>query len=129
MPHRNMAEIVNRRNPVTLPATASVQQAYQMMRQHRIGAIPVTDEGGRLIGLFSGRDAVTHVLADARDPMQTQIGAAPLQSQPLAENLTLLSGPGGRSASFWRAPSSARTASQIGQSEVSDDPSRHSAVP
>jgi hypothetical protein len=27
MRHRNMAEIVNRRNPVTLPATASVQPA------------------------------------------------------------------------------------------------------
>lgn len=75
MPQRNMSEIVKRRSPVTLPATASVQDACRLMREHRIGAIPVTDEAGRLIGLFSGRDAVARVVAEARDPVQTTIGA------------------------------------------------------
>ena len=73
MPQRSMAEIVARRNPVTLPAEASVQEACQIMREHRIGAIPVTDENGGLLGLFTGRDAVTRVLAEALDPRQTQL--------------------------------------------------------
>ncbi|HVY14791.1 MAG TPA: CBS domain-containing protein [Rhodopila sp.] len=74
MPQRNMSEIVNRRNPVTLPPDASVKDACRLMRHRRIGAIPVTDGDGKLVGLFSGRDAVTRVLAEALDPERTCIG-------------------------------------------------------
>lgn len=73
MPQRNIAEIVARRNPVTLPATASVRDACCLMRQHKIGAIPVLDATGRLVGLFTGRDAVGRVVAEGLDPAGTTL--------------------------------------------------------
>ena len=72
---RSVADIVMRQNPVTLPASATVQQACRLMRDHRIGAILVTAEGGRLSGLFTGRDAVGRVVAEALDPAHTPLAA------------------------------------------------------
>ena len=40
---------------------------------------------------------------DSLAAMRAQMGSAPIQSQPLAENLTLLSGPGGKCCSVERA--------------------------
>ena len=39
------------------------------MHERRIGAVLVTDEQERLLGIFTGRDAV-RVLAEARNPAQ-----------------------------------------------------------
>ena len=72
---RSVADIVMRQNPVTLPASATVQQACRLMRDHRIGAILVTAEGGWLSGLFTGRDAVGRVVAEALDPAHTPLAA------------------------------------------------------
>jgi CBS domain-containing protein len=44
------------------------------MRNRRIGAIVVTESDGRLAGLFTGRDAVGRVLAEALDPRTTTLG-------------------------------------------------------
>jgi CBS domain-containing protein len=63
-----MDEIVRRQSPATLPATATVRAACRVMRDRRIGAILVTGSDGKLVGLFTGRDAVGRVLADAMDP-------------------------------------------------------------
>jgi CBS domain-containing protein len=57
MTYRHMSEIV-RRKPVTLPGTATVQEACRLMHEHRIGAILVVDDVGALEGIFTGRDAV-----------------------------------------------------------------------
>jgi len=73
MTNRSMGEIVRRQNPVCLPATATVQEACRAMRDRRVGAILVTGADGRLVGLFTGRDAVTRVGADARDPAATTL--------------------------------------------------------
>ena len=73
MTNRSMAEIVRRQNPATLPGTATVQEACRVMRDRRIGAILVTGENGELIGLFTGRDAVTRVGADALDAKKTPL--------------------------------------------------------
>jgi CBS domain-containing protein len=75
MPSRPLAEIVRRRDPVTLPASATVQHACRLMRDLRIGAILVIESDGRLAGLFTGRDAVGRVLAEALDPAQTALGS------------------------------------------------------
>ncbi len=71
--HRHMTEIVRNRVPVTLPPSASVRQAARLMREHRVGAILVTDERGRLLGIFTGRDAVSRVLAEGRSAMRTTL--------------------------------------------------------
>jgi CBS domain-containing protein len=72
--HRHMAEICRMRRPVTLPPSATVRQAARLMRDHRIGAILVTDAEGRLLGIFTGRDAVARVLAEGRNAARTTLG-------------------------------------------------------
>jgi CBS domain-containing protein len=74
MANRQLGEIIRRQNPVTLPVTATVQQACKQMRDRRVGAILVTESDGCLAGLFTGRDAVGRVLAEALDPTTTTLG-------------------------------------------------------
>jgi CBS domain-containing protein len=45
------------------------------MRDRRVGAILVTGDDGQLAGLFTGRDAVCRVAAEAIDPKTTALGA------------------------------------------------------
>ncbi len=73
MHNRPMDEIITRRQPITLPPEATVQQACQEMRNHRIGAVLVTDAGGRMLGIFTGRDAICRMLAEGRDPRKTRL--------------------------------------------------------
>jgi CBS domain-containing protein len=75
MANRELREIIRRRDPVTLPVSATVQQACRKMRDHRIGAILVTESDGRLAGLFTGRDAVGRVVAEALDSTRTTLGS------------------------------------------------------
>ncbi len=42
------------RNPITTTPTARADEAIRLMRQHRIGSLPVV-EGARLVGLLSER--------------------------------------------------------------------------
>jgi CBS domain-containing protein len=72
--HRTMTEICRSRAPVTLPSSATVRQAARLMREHRIGAVLVTDENGALVGIFTGRDAVARVLAEGRSAHTTHLG-------------------------------------------------------
>lgn len=73
MPQRRMADII-RRKPVTLPATATVQDACRLMREHRIGAIMVVDANGGLEGIFTGRDTV-RLLADGKNSAHAHLHA------------------------------------------------------
>jgi IMP dehydrogenase len=43
-------------DPVTLPLTATVGDAKQVMREYSIGGIPIVDEGGILKGIVTNRD-------------------------------------------------------------------------
>ena len=43
-------------DPVTLEADAVVQDALNLMRQYKIGGIPVVDEKGKLVGILTNRD-------------------------------------------------------------------------
>ncbi len=67
MTDRHMSDIVRDQKPLTLPKTATVKLACQRMRERRVGAVLVTDERGRLAGIFTGRDAVCRCLAEAKD--------------------------------------------------------------
>lgn len=66
MQTRSMTDIVHSRRPLCLPPEATVEQAAQTMREHHVGAILVTAPDGGLLGIFTGRDAVTRVLAEGR---------------------------------------------------------------
>ncbi len=43
-------------DPVTLQATASVRDALDLMKQHKIGGIPITNSDNKLIGILTNRD-------------------------------------------------------------------------
>mgnify|MGYP001246855458 CR=1 FL=1 len=73
MAYRHMSDIVRNQNPVTLPPRASVKEACAAMRNRHVGAVLVTENEGRLVGIFTGRDAVCRVLAEGRDPAATAL--------------------------------------------------------
>ena len=73
MTNRHMGDIVRDQRPVTLPASATVKQACDCMRDRRVGAVLVTDDAGRLVGIFTGRDAVCRVLAEAMSAADTPL--------------------------------------------------------
>ena len=70
---RKMADIVRNQNPVTLPPSASVKDACRCMRDRRIGAVLVTEGDHRLLGIFTGRDAVHRVLAQGKSATRTKL--------------------------------------------------------
>lgn len=73
MEPRTMQEVILRRQPVTMRPDQTVQDACAAMRSHRIGAVLVTDEAGRLLGIFTGRDAICRMLAEGRAPGATRL--------------------------------------------------------
>jgi CBS domain-containing protein len=68
---RQLSDIVHHQNPLTLSPSATVKQACCAMRERRVGAVLVVDEAARLIGIFTGRDAVSRVLAEGKSPTKT----------------------------------------------------------
>jgi CBS domain-containing protein len=64
---RQMSEIVKNQNPLKLPVTSTVKFACGCMRDRRVGAVLVTDAKDRLLGIFTGRDAVVRVLAEGKN--------------------------------------------------------------
>ena len=69
---RQMSEIVRNQNPLMLRPEATVKHACQCMRERRVGAVLVTDAQHRLLGIFTGRDAVG-VLADGKEAANTRL--------------------------------------------------------
>lgn len=67
MTNRRMEEIIRNQKPVTMPATASVQEACAEMHTRKIGAVLVTDADDVLRGIFTGRDLV-RIVAAGKDP-------------------------------------------------------------
>ncbi len=43
-------------DPITLPPTAVLQDAEDLMREYRISGVPIIDEAGKLIGIITNRD-------------------------------------------------------------------------
>lgn len=54
--------------PMTLPATASLRVAAEVMRDSRIGAVLVVDGDDRLVGIVTDRDLVVRGIAAGFDP-------------------------------------------------------------
>jgi CBS domain-containing protein len=70
---RKMSDIVRDQDPVTLPPSATVRDACRCMRERRVGAVLVTEDDHRLLGIFSGRDAVRRVLAEGKSAARTKL--------------------------------------------------------
>ena len=70
---RKMSDIVRNQDPVTLTPSATVREACQRMRDRRVGAVLVTDGDRRLVGIFTGRDAVHRVLAEGKSAVRAAL--------------------------------------------------------
>jgi CBS domain-containing protein len=70
MPHRLIKTMIEGQEILTAPTTATVADAARLMKQNRTGALMVCDRG-RLVGLFTERDALFRVTAEERDPKTT----------------------------------------------------------
>ncbi len=62
-------------NPVCCLPEETVGQAARVMRREHIGSIPVIsdDRSRSLIGIISDRDLAIKLVAESRDPNQTQV--------------------------------------------------------
>ncbi|MBW6398588.1 CBS domain-containing protein [Roseomonas sp. HJA6] len=74
MKDRPLIEVAPHRDVVCLLPTTTVQDACARMRGCGTSAALVTDEEGHLLGIFTGRDAICRVMAEARDAATTPIG-------------------------------------------------------
>lgn len=70
-----MSDLLASKPPRIIAAspTATVRQATQLMNEHGIGSLLVT-EAGRLIGIFTERDVLRRVVAESRSPETTCVG-------------------------------------------------------
>jgi CBS domain-containing protein len=72
MSNRSIRAIIGDQELVTAPETISVSAAAQLMRQKEVGAVMVVEEG-KLVGVFTERDALFRVLAEGRDTRTTRL--------------------------------------------------------
>jgi CBS domain-containing protein len=70
---RKLSDIIFNQHPLTLRPNVCVKDACERMRESRAGSVLVTDEGGRLLGIFTGRDAVCRVVAAGKNVETTTL--------------------------------------------------------
>ena len=80
MAQRTLGEIVRDQEPLTMLPEATVAEACAAMYARKVGAVLVTDAERRLLGIFTGRDAV-RLLAEGLDAKTTPI-ASVMTKQP-----------------------------------------------
>jgi CBS domain-containing protein len=72
---RRLSDIICNRAPITLKENVSVGHACACMARAKLGAVLVTDQKGRLTGIFTARDAARRVLAEGKSG-KTKLGEA-----------------------------------------------------
>ncbi len=65
-------ELIKDRQTYTVQDHETVLEAARFMVEHNIGAVPVLREG-KLVGIFSERDIMKRVVAQAHDPRTTKV--------------------------------------------------------
>ena len=72
MSNRPIRTVIGNQQVLTVEGTSTVTQAARVMREHKTGAVLVC-ESGRLVGVFTERDALFRVTAEERDPHTTRV--------------------------------------------------------
>jgi CBS domain-containing protein len=72
---RTLSDVSFEHDPLVLPSHTPVAEACRCMSDRRVGSVAVVDEKDRLVGIFTGRDAVARVLARGRDAATTPLAA------------------------------------------------------
>lgn len=60
--------------PITIPQSASVQDAAQAMRDSDIGDVIVLDDSQQMCGIVTDRDIAIRSVAEGKDPRETLVG-------------------------------------------------------
>ena len=93
MTNRRLADILGDQRLLALREHAPVREACQCMWERRKGSVLVIDQDSRLIGIFTGRDAV-HALADGKNADTTTLREAmtpnPVTAAPTARAIDAL---------------------------------------
>ena len=75
MPYRTLRQVVKQRHVLTMAsAKTTVSEASRLMRETQVGALLIM-EGGRVVGIFTERDALFRVLAENLNPKITPMSA------------------------------------------------------
>jgi len=69
---RTIRKIIEHQEVLACPAATTVADAARLMRDRRVGAILVVDDG-RLAGVFTERDATFRVVAEGLDARATRL--------------------------------------------------------
>ena len=71
-----VAEFLAAKGPAvhTVRPDSTVYEALELMAEKNIGAVIVTDEKGKLSGIFSERDYARKMIIKGREPHSTQVG-------------------------------------------------------
>lgn len=72
---RKLSDVILEQRPLVMNTATPVIEAARQMRERGAGSAVVVDEGGKLCGIFTGRDAVARVVAEGRDARTTPIAA------------------------------------------------------
>jgi CBS domain-containing protein len=80
---------------VSISADATVREAVALLAGRRIGAVPVTDGGGIVAGIFSERDVLYRLHSDGADildwPVRKVMTAPAITAEPSMPTLAALS--------------------------------------
>ena len=71
--HTHISDVIRDQAPLILPPGMTVLHACQRMQRRRVGAVLVARADGRLLGIFTGRDAICRVAAKGRDARTTTL--------------------------------------------------------
>jgi CBS domain-containing protein len=66
--------VIQDREPYSMSASATVQDAAEFMSTRNVGAVCVVDDAGKLIGVFSERDVLRRVVVLRRNPAEVKVG-------------------------------------------------------
>jgi CBS domain-containing protein len=66
-------EVMTQRPRAVTPQT-SIRDAARLMQEEDVGALPVVDDGTRLVGIVTDRDVAIRVVAGGLDPEGTKVG-------------------------------------------------------
>ena len=71
--------------PLTLPPTALVADALELMEHYHVSGVPITEEGGRLVGILTNRDL--RFEKDVRQPVSALMTSRDLVTAPVGTTL------------------------------------------
>lgn len=69
---QTIREVMEKKKLLTAPPETTVRKAAELMAQRQVGAVMVIEEG-RLVGIFTERDAVFRVVARGLDSQTTAL--------------------------------------------------------